>query len=196
MVRIVRHATLAAALILALAAAEARANPDVWVTAAMTFSFEDRKVNRLAFSWSFDEFYSAHAIRTHDADRDGTLDAAEVAALRAETFDPLAGADYHVHVWAGDAKREGHRAEGFTAKAEGERLVYAFSLPLAPPVDPRDAAVTVSLFDPDTVVDFRLAEEAFLLVSGEMAAGCGFRVARGEGAQAGHPQPVTLACGG
>ena len=68
-------------------------------------------------------------------------------------------------------------------------------MPVAPPVDPTGHALTVSLFDRETVVDLRLSDSAFLLVSGEMPAGCKFRIARGEGARSGHPQPVTLACG-
>ena len=193
---VVRLLALAVALTLVLAAAPVRANPDVWVQAAMTVAFEDRKVSGLAFTWRFDDFFSAHAIGTYDANRDGALEPAEVERLRAETFDPLAGTDYHVHIWAGGGRREAHRVERFAARIEGSRLVYAFSVPLAPPVDPHDAPVTVSLHDPETVVDFRWSDSGFLLVSGEMAAGCGFRVARGSGAQSGHPQPVTLSCEG
>ena len=193
---VVRLSVLAVALTLVLAAAPAHANPDVWVRAAMTVAFEDRKVSELAFTWRFDDFFSAHAIGTYDADRDGTLEPAETDRLRAETFDPLAGADYHVHVWAAGGRREAHRVERFAARIEESRLVYAFSVPLAPPADPHDAPVTVSLHDPETVVDFRRSESGFLLVGGEMAAGCDFRVARGSGAQSGHPQPVTLSCEG
>ena len=56
--------------------------------------------------------------------------------------------------------------------------------------------MTVSLFDRDNSVDFNFSASDFLLVSGEMGAGCKFSVARGRGAQSGHPQPVTLACAG
>ena len=54
----------------------------------------------------------------------------------------------------------------------------------------------VSLFDEETVVDFRFAKSDFLLLEGALAPGCRFRVARGKGAQSGHPQTVTLHCGG
>ena len=97
---------LAAFVVLTLAAAEARANPDIWVRAAMTFAFEDHKVSGVAFSWSFDDYFSSHAIHTYDVDGDGALDGAEVERLRAEAFDPLSRVDYYVHIWAGTASRK------------------------------------------------------------------------------------------
>ena len=162
----------------------------------MTVAFEDRKVGGLAFTWRFDDFFSAHAIGTYDANRDGALEPAEVERLRAETLRSARRYGLPRPHLGGGGRREAHRVERFAARIEGSRLVYAFSVPLAPPVDPHDAPVTVSLHDPETVVDFRWSDSGFLLVSGEMAAGCGFRVARGSGAQSGHPQPVTLSCEG
>ena len=196
MTAIGRPWALALALIPALAAAEARANPDVWVETTITVSFDQQRVSGLNFTWTFDDFYSAHAIRTYDLDRDGALDPLEAGRLRAETFDPLSAADYHVHVWSGDEKRPGVDVDRFTARIEDATLVYAFSVRLAPPLDPTSDPVTVSLFDRENVVDFSFPDSDFVLVSGAMGPGCSFRVARGTGAQSGHPRPVTLACEG
>lgn len=179
-----------------LATTSALANPHVWVESRITFEFEDHRVEALLFEWRFDDFYSSHAIRTHDLDRDGALAPEEVEALRGDTFDPLARFDYHVHVWAGGARREGHTVERFSARVEGERLVFEFSVPVTPPADPAQGPVVVSLFDDGNEVDFRFAESNFLLADGEVAAHCRFRIARGRGEQSGHPRPVTLACGG
>ena len=196
MAAILRLWALVVALTMSLAAAEARANPDVWVEATIIVTFDDQRVSGLEFSWIFDDFYSARTIQTYDLDRDGALNPLEVKNLRAETFDPLSHADYFVHVWSGEEQHEGHDADRFSARIEETKLIYEFSVALTPPLDPKEAPVTVSLFDRDNVVDFNFADSAFLLVSGEMTAGCKFRVARGKGAQSGHPQPVTLACQG
>ena len=196
MVAVGRMGALGVAVALALAAGEARANPDVWVEATIAVAFDDEQVSGLRFSWAFDDFYSAHVLRTYDLDRDGTFDSLESMTLRSETFDPLSGADYHVHVWSGDEKRRDVEVDNFEARIEDATLVYAFSVPLAPPLDPRNDPVTVSLFDPENFVDFNFPDSEFLLVSGAMGAGCTFRIARGEGAQSGHPRPVTLACEG
>ena len=196
MAAISRMGALCVAVALSLAAGEARANPDVWIEATIAVAFDDERVGGLTVSWAFDDFYSAHAIRTYDLDRDGMFDSLESMTLRSETFDPLSGADYHVHVWSGDEKRRDIEVDDFEARIEDTTLVYAFSVPLAPPLDPLNGPVTVSLFDPKNFVDFDFPDSDFLLVSGAMGTGCTFRIARGDGAQAGHPRPVTLACEG
>ncbi len=196
MAAVLRLWALVVALTVSLAPAEARANPDVWAEATITVAFDDQRVSGLEFSWIFDDFYSARSVQTYDLDRDGALNPLEVKNLRAETFDPLSPADYFVHIWSGDEKRQGHDVDRFAARIEETKLIYEFSVALTPPLDPKEAPVTVSLFDRDNVVDFNFSDSAFLLVSGEMTAGCKFSVARGKGAQSGHPQPVTLACEG
>ena len=196
MVAIVRLWALVVALTMSLAATEARANPDVWVEATIIVTFDDQRVSGLEFSWIFDDFYSARTVQTYDLDRDGAVNPLEVKNLRAETFDPLSPADYFVHIWSGDEKRQGHDADRFSARIEETKLIYEFSVALTPPLDPKEAPVTVSLFDRDNAVDFSFSDSPFLLVSGEMTPGCTFSVARGKGAQSGHPQPVTLACEG
>ena len=196
MVAIVRPWALALALIPLLAAAEARANPDVWVETTITVAFDDQRVGGLAFSWAFDDFYSAHTIQTYDLDGDGALNPLETRHLRAETFDPLSPADYFVHVWSGEDKHEGHDVDRFAARIEETQLVFEFSVGLKPALDPKAEPVTVSLFDRERFIDFSFSDSPFLLVSGEMTPGCTFRIARGQGAQSGHPRPVTLACEG
>ena len=185
-----------AVLALSLAAAQALANPHVWVEARITFQLEDHRVEALTFAWRFDDFYSSHAIRTHDLDGDGALGPEEVRALRADSFDPLSRFDYHVHVWVGDARREGREVDRFSARVEDARLVLEFSVPVAPPADPVEGPVVVSLFDGGNEIDFRFAESNFLLADGEVKPGCRFRIAPGRGEQSGHPRPVTLTCGG
>ena len=120
----------------------------------------------------------------------------EVRQLRAETFDPLSPADYFVHIWSGEEKQDGFDVDRLAVRIEQAQLVYEFSVGLESPLDPKAKPVTVSLFDRENFVDFSFSDFPFLLVSGEMTPGCKFRIARGTGAQSGHPQPITLACEG
>ena len=163
MATIVRLWALVVALTMSLAATEARANPDAWVEATIIVAFDNQRVSGLEFSWAFDDFYSARTIQTYDLDRDGTLNPLEAKNLRAETFDPLSPADYFVHIWSGDEKRQGHDVDRFTARIEETKLVFEFSVALTPPLDPKEAPVTVSLFDRDNFVDFSFSDSPFLL---------------------------------
>ena len=183
-------------LALALGATDARGNPHVWVETGITFELDGHAVSGLAFVWRFDDYYSAHAIRSYDLDGNGVLEAEEIAALRNGAFDPLAEFDYYVHVWARGGKLESHAVDQFTARIEDSRLVFEFSVSFTPSVDPNVEPMTVSVLDGSNVVDFRFAESDFLLVRGEIQEGCRFRVARGSGEQDGHPQTATLFCGG
>ena len=196
MATIVRSWMLLVALTVSLGATEARANPDVWVETTIIVAFNEQRVSGLEFSWEFDDFYSAHAIQTYDLDGDGTLNSLEAKHLHAEAFDPLSSDHYFVHVWSGEKQYQGLDVDRIVARIEEAKLVYEIIVTLNPPLDPRQEPVTVSLFDRDNFVDFNFADSAFLLVSGEMTEGCNFSVARGKGAQSGHPRPVTLACEG
>ena len=153
---------LAVVLTVAMAATEARANPDVWVETTITFSFDEQRVSGLGFSWAFDDFYSAHTVQTYDLDGDGTLNPLELRNLRAETFDPLSPVDYFVHIWSGEEKQEGFDVDRFTARIEQERLVYEFSVGVAAPLDPKVEPVSVSLFDHDNFVDFGYSASCWL----------------------------------
>ncbi len=190
-------ATLAAlVLALSLTAPQAQANPHVWVEARMAFEIEEHRVTGLTFVWRFDDYYSSSTIRSYDRDRDRAFTPAEIRALRTGTFDPLGRSDYHVHVWTGGGRREGHSIGRFTARIEEGRLVIEFSVPVTPPADPSEDPVIVSLFDRKNVVDLSFRPSDFLGVVGELKPGCKFRVGRGKGEQSGHPRPVTLWCGG
>ena len=192
------HATkivFLAASILFLGMPSANANPDVWVKASLTYRFEDSQLTGFRFNWRFDEYFSSRSIQTYDTDQSGKLEPAEVERLRVEAFDPLAQFGYYVHLWIAGEKRETLTIEDFDAVIDGAHLIYQFTAALTPPVDPNTGTVIVSLYDQKIVVDFHFFKEDFLLVEGAIDPSCKFRVARGKGAQSGHPQVVTLKCG-
>ena len=87
---------------LSLVATQAFANPHVRVENRITFEFDDHLVEGLRFARRFDDYFSSHAMRTHDLDGDGALGPEEIQALRTDSFDPLARFDYYVHVWVGN----------------------------------------------------------------------------------------------
>ncbi len=187
---------LAAAMLFALGTTGAHANPDVWVKNAMTLKFEDGKIAAITFDWRFDEYFSSRTILTYDADKSGALEPKEVEHLRREAFDPLKKFHYYVHIWEAGKKRENLKVQEFSARIDDAHLMYRFTVALTPPADPKAGAVITSLNDREFYVDFRFIKKNFILVDGAMGPGCKFQIKRGRGAQSGHPQPVTLKCGG
>ncbi|MBN67006.1 MAG: hypothetical protein CMM94_05510 [Rickettsiales bacterium] len=179
-----------------LGAGRAHGNPDVWVTAEVIFRFEDTRVSGLTYVWRFDDYYSSRTIQTYDSNQDGILGRQEVARLRADSFDPLAQFDYYVHIWENGEKRQIPGIEDFNASIESAKLLYRFTVPLIPPADPSTNPIAASLFDDNTVLDFRFSETDFLLVDGSMGSDCKFRLAPGKGTRSKHTQIITLNCGG
>ena len=194
--RTVKIIFLAVAVLFAMGAPVAHGNPDVWVKAGATYRFEDGKVTGISFEWKFDQYFSSRTMRTYDADQSGVLEPKEIEHLRSEAFDPLKKFDYYVHIWVGAEKRENPSIDDFSARFDDKKLVYRFTIALTPPADPAAGDIVASLYDEQIYVDFRFFKKNFLLVEGAMSPGCKFRIARGKGAQSGHPQPVTLKCGG
>ena len=197
MVAILRPWALVVALTVSLAAAEARANPDVWVEATITVAFDDQRVSGLGVFLGIRRLLQ-RPHRPKPTIWTGTgrsiLWRSKICAPRRSILSRTPTISFtfgrgtknaRVTTWIA-LRRESKKRSSSTS----------FSVALTPPLDPKEAPVTVSLFDRDNVVDFNFSDSAFLLVSGEMSPGCSFRVARGKGAQSGHPQPVTLACEG
>ena len=112
----------------------ALANPDVWVQSKFTYLVERGTVTGMDLEWHFDRYFSARTIAEFDADKSGTLDQAEVDALRSKAFDPLKEHDYYIHVWAGDEIGQVELAD-FDARIVDETLVYGFSVRFAAGVD-------------------------------------------------------------
>ena len=127
----------AVAILLALGVPAAHGNPDVWVKAGATYSFEDRHVTGLSFEWEFDEYFSSRTLRTYDANQSGTLEPEEVEQLREEVFDPLRKFDYYVHIWGRRRRSAKPRSiDEFSASIKDRKLVYRFTVALTPPADP------------------------------------------------------------
>lgn len=183
------------ATVLVLLAERGQANPDVWVRASMTFHFADEHITSLSYRWAFDEYYSSRNIGIFDANQNGRFEADETDLLRRETFDRLKKYGYYLHLWQGESEYPISDPTSFAASIDNTSLVFEFQVLLNPPVDPRQAPVIVSMNDREYVVDYKFVKQKFLLVDGIMPDDCKFRLKRGKGAQAGHPQLVTLSCG-
>ena len=183
-----------AGILLALAG-PADANPDVWVKVSLTYHIADDRVTGLSYRWRFDEYFSSRNIEIYDVNDNGHFDDNEIDQLRRESFDPLAQNGYHVHVWHGEAAYSGLDAGKFTASTDNTALVYEFHLALQPAAELSAGPVSASLLDRENVIDCRFVKQNFLLVDGNMPAGCKFQLRRGKGSRAGHPQVVTLECG-
>ncbi|MBN9022455.1 MAG: DUF1007 family protein, partial [Rhizobiales bacterium] len=165
-----------ATLLLALVAmlgltAHALAHPHVFVDVGAELVFDETgKIKAIGNVWQFDDAFSAFATEGLDANRDGTLDEAELQPLAKINVESLADFGYFTHLSIDGTE------QGFTAPTEywlqydGRLLTLFFTLPLDLP-----AAVgkdtTLEIFDPEYFVAFTFPGEQPLTLK-DAPAGC------------------------
>lgn len=154
------RACVAAGLVLAVTG-PAAAHPHVWVDATATLSFDpSRRLNAIETRWVFDEMYAAFAVDGLDTNRDGTLSAQELRPLADENVKQLKEWGYFTVVKAGNLRVPIGPVTAYGMAYADGKLSLTMTLPLATPIDPRQAPVRVSAFDPTFYVMVTAAETA------------------------------------
>lgn len=166
-----RH-VLAAGLALVALAPAAAAQTHVEIDAHAVVRFEGGKVTAMHLGWRFEPERSGALLRSFDADGNGTLSAAEIAALERDTFQVFAAADYLTPAFVDGAPVTWARAEAFQVLALPESLAYGFRLPLPQPVDPRRQAFRFSTYGDAYHVDIRFPGPSAIRLVGDGAEGC------------------------
>jgi ABC-type uncharacterized transport system substrate-binding protein len=134
----------------------ATSHPHVWIDAVATFAFEEGALVGLRQHWRFDEFFSSFVIEEHDANGDKVLQAAEIAAIRAQAFSNLEEYGYFVHARLDGEALSLEEVSDFTARIEDDLLVYEFTLPLPEAVDPGAGRFAAGIYDPEYYVEVLL----------------------------------------
>lgn len=158
----------AAALIafLALVSGSASAHPHAWIDTQIDLITDAGGVSGLSVRWTFDEFNSADLIFAYDENLDGTFSSAEQQSLREGAFDHLAGVDYFLVAYRGNASIGIGDAQRFLASIDRGRLVYEFTVPIDLRLTEIDDVVVAS-FDSSYFIDFVTEAERSLYHSGE-----------------------------
>ena len=175
-------AILCAAVVLWLAVPSVgRAHPHVWIDSVVELMFnEANALTGVRVYWAFDEFYSAFAVEGLDADGDGTISPDELRPLVTQNIKELKDFNYFTFVEA-DGKPQPHDdVTEYGMHYINGRLAMWFLVPLAKPVDPRTAKVSVSTYDPTFYIAVDPATENPVRVNGAMPSGCAYTVSAPE----------------
>jgi len=148
----------ALALLLGLAGA-AQAHPHVWIDATVNLVFKDKKVEAMNVTWVFDEAYSAATIADFGKHQKGKMDKAELAGLVGESTKSLAHYSFFTYVQVDGVRHRTDAVEDFTAEVKGGRLIYRFTVPVAPAADPARQRFEFLLFDETYYVFVGLVEK-------------------------------------
>ncbi|HUC60325.1 MAG TPA: DUF1007 family protein [Alphaproteobacteria bacterium] len=165
----------AAALLASLPAA--RAHPHVWIDNSVVVRFEHAKIAALDVSWVFDEFYSADTIQDFDEGHKGTLDQAELGKLAATGVKSLKGYNYFSYLYLDGKKTPVASVTHFAVGLEKNILVYRFTIPVSPPIDPKARKFAFAIYDDSYFVDIEPAKTNPVTFAGDVPKGCAARAA-------------------
>ena len=154
-------------LLLACAAsAPSRAHPHIWIDAVATLVFADQKLTEVRIQWTFDELFSGALRDQFDPNKTGKFDGQALANLKADAANGLKEFNWFTHLMIGGKKVPIAEGKDFSAAIEGDRVVYRFTVPVTPPVDPAVTPVTLSLYDQSFYIDVALAKENPVRIEG------------------------------
>lgn len=153
----------------------ARAHPHIWAELKTELVFTpEGLIKGVGILWSFDELYAQQALDGIDTNNDGDYSAAELQPLTKENLEALKDYSYFTVMRFKDQKQ----AHGEVELGQAEnvwkdgKLSLRIFVPLKIPVDPRQGAFAVKVFDPDYYVAIDYAQENPFHTTGNPPAGC------------------------
>jgi ABC-type uncharacterized transport system substrate-binding protein len=137
-------------------AGDAHGHPHVFISDAMTLIFDDRDIAGLRLSWSFDEMYSSMIKTDYVHGRDPTP--AEIKSIEKENFSNLANYGFFLDIKINDQPVKFQEVRDFTAKLQGNRVVFEFTVPLVTVERKETNIIEAGVFDPEYYVEFTMRE--------------------------------------
>jgi len=137
----------------------ASAHPHVWIDATANLVFKDRKIAAMNITWVFDELYSRATIEDFGKHHAGTMDASEIKTLLATSDNSLRNYSYFTYLQIDGNRRRVVSIKDFSAEIKGKRLIYRFTVPVDPPVDPAHRRFEFLLYDETYYVYVGLGKE-------------------------------------
>ncbi|MDJ0945441.1 MAG: DUF1007 family protein [Kiloniellales bacterium] len=151
-----------------------RAHPHVWIDVSLELSFQGNVLKGLRVVWLFDEYYSAFAVQDFDVNGNKRLDREELAILE-NGHEGLKEYSYFTHLKIGALLPDNLKVEAvenFVAEMNGDRLQYAFDVPLPENLDPRETTFGVGFYDETYYIDLNVGSPRKLRVTGNLPGGC------------------------
>lgn len=153
------------------------AHPHVWIDSVVEMMFDQANaLTGVRVYWVFDEFYSAFAVEGLDEDGDGTISPAELRPLVAQNIKELKDFGYFTYVEADGKPQPYDDVTEYGMHHINGRLAMWFLVPLAKPVDPRTAKVSVTTYDPTFYIAIDPAPENPVRIHGAMPPACTYAV--------------------
>ena len=152
------------AFLLLLVPFPAHAHPHLFITPAVSFIQDKGAIKAVRISWIWDEFWSEEVMFDCDLDGNGSLSVSEIKLVKKDFFDGVQDFNYFFMMKSDGKKIKFGAAKNFTVKtADGNRLIYEFTLESSNPVIPKNK-LELFFFDKTIYTAF---EESIEIVGGK-----------------------------
>lgn len=159
-------------VMMVLAAGPAVAHPHVLIDSHAVLEMKDGKIVSLFMGWKFDPIYGGSLAMDFDTNKDGKLDAEEMAALERESFQATGEYGYFTYPSVAGKVIGDIKAQDFKVLLVDNTMVYSFRLALPHPVDPRLETFSLSTYEETYYVDIIFPNEKAVVLTGDGAEGC------------------------
>lgn len=151
----------------------ASAHPHVFSTMrTMVIANEQGLVRAVGVEWTFDENYTGFALEGLDTNKNGVYEPAEIQPLTDENIKNLLESQYFTFVKQhGKVLAQSPVTQYGQDLTDGKLKLY-FILPLKEPVDPRQGAVEIKVYDPDFFIAFDYEQKDPTNLNGKLPDGC------------------------
>jgi ABC-type uncharacterized transport system substrate-binding protein len=150
----------------------ARAHPHVWIGADVALQFKDKKIDAMKITWVFDDVFTESTIEDFGKKERGKIDASELEQLVMASTKSLKNYSYFTHLQIDGKRQTVDEVQDFTAEIADGLLVYHFTVPVDPPVDPRTQPFEFLLYDETYYVYLAMAKGHKVTYDGDAPAGC------------------------
>ncbi|HYB09599.1 MAG TPA: DUF1007 family protein [Alphaproteobacteria bacterium] len=166
------RSTAAATLLAAIWIFPAHAHPHVWIGADVALQFKDKRVAAMKITWVFDDIFTESTIEDFGKKERGKIDQSELKELVAASSKSLKKYSYFTYLQIDGKRRTVTEVQDFTAEIADGLLVYHFTVPVDPPVDPRVQPFEFLLYDETYYVYLAMAKGHKVTYEGDAPADC------------------------
>lgn len=144
------------------------AHPHVWVKMKTELLFDaHHALTGFRHKWTFDEAYSEFAVEGLDTNHDGKYDSEELKELAEVNISSLKEFDYFTYPKLGEDLLDRSPPEDYVLEYHDNMLTLSFTLPLAEALpSAKFKNFRFSVYDPTYYVDFGLAKQNPIMMSG------------------------------
>jgi ABC-type uncharacterized transport system substrate-binding protein len=171
---------LLAALLFAASPAVLLSHPHVFNDTRVTVRFSGEGIEGFGITWLFDAMFSSMIIGDFDTDEDGSFSPAEIEAVRKGAFSNLKNFHYFTYIRVEGTDLPFDSVREFRASIQGNRLVYAFFIPVGIPVSGSTRHITVAAYDESYYCDVTFPEHEPLGVQNGGGYELSYRIVRNE----------------